>query len=94
MTTFIARDVMRQTKKFIRQPYAWPGGYPQTLVMADGVYLCHDCTRDNYRLIAESTVKRGPNDGWRAAGVGVNWENSQLYCDHCGEKIESAYADS
>jgi hypothetical protein len=23
----------------------------------------------------------------------VNWENPDLYCDHCGARIESAYAE-
>jgi hypothetical protein len=23
----------------------------------------------------------------------VNWEDPSLYCDHCGARIESAYAE-
>jgi hypothetical protein len=23
----------------------------------------------------------------------VNWENPELFCDHCGNRIESAYAE-
>ena len=86
----LASDIMRQTKSFIRQPYAWPGGYPLTLVMTDGACLCHDCAKDNFHNICHSTI-HGISDGWHAAGADVNWENDELLCDHCGEKIESAY---
>ena len=90
MATFIARDVMRQVKEFTRQKYAWPGAYPQTLILADGDCLCHDCTRDNFKAIAESTIKE-TRDGWRATGVGVNWENPYLHCDNCSQEIQSSY---
>jgi len=29
----------------------------------------------------------------QALGADINWENPFLYCDNCGERIESAYAE-
>ena len=84
--------MLRSVKEFIRQPYAWPGGYRQALIMGDGGCLCHECARTEFRRIAEESFSQS-NCGWRAAGVGVNWENTDLLCDHCGEQIEPAYGD-
>lgn len=86
-------DLLRQVKGFIRSPYAWPGGYPQALILSDGAALCDDCARDNFRQICRSTLT-GCNDGWHAAGCDVNWENTDLHCDHCGERIQSAYGET
>ena len=35
---------------------------------------------------------------WKAksvlsSGQDVNWEDAELYCDHCSKRIESAYAE-
>ena len=76
----------------VRTKYAWPGGYPMYIVMADGAALCIDCAKDNYRLIARSN-RDNFTDGWKPAGVDVNYEDPELYCDHCGDRIESAYAE-
>ena len=81
----------QQVKQFIRQPYAWPGGYPMFLIMDDGGAICKDCARAEWPLICGST-RSNTSDGWRAEGVGVNWEDADLICDHCSNQIESAYA--
>ena len=78
---------------FRQGPYAWPGGYPTMLVLTDGACLCHACTGDNYRYIASDLKSPGSNSGWCPAGVDVNWEDSDLYCAHCNDKIESAYGE-
>jgi hypothetical protein len=31
-------------------------------------------------------------DGWNVTAIAVNWEDTDLYCSHCGEQIEAAYA--
>ena len=70
--------------------WAWPGGYPVYAVMVDGEALCPRCARENIRLILADT--RGKTrDGWHFAGATINWEDSDLYCDHCGNPIEAAY---
>lgn len=81
-----------QVREFIRQPYAWPGGYPQYLVMSDGECLCQTCAKENYRLISGAT-RDNLRDGWQAEGVDINWESDSLYCAHCNKQIESAYGE-
>jgi len=81
---------LHAAKQFARQPYAWPGGYPMAAITADGGCLCAGCVKKEWKLICEETFQN-TNCGFRVAGVDVNWENTELHCDHCGARIESAY---
>lgn len=83
---------LRDAKEFARNPYAWPGAYPKVLITADGGCLCADCVKKGWHLICEESFQN-TNCGFRVSGVGVNWENDNLFCDHCGRKIESAYGE-
>jgi len=69
--------------------YAWPGGYPVYYVAGrDCVILCPGCVTANLDQCA------GPEDDqWTVIAHGANWENPALRCDHCGGRIESAYAE-
>jgi hypothetical protein len=69
--------------------YAWPGGYPIYYVTGDGAALCPACVNDPSNPIHED----GGNDGWKVEGYDVNYEDPQLYCDHCNQRIASAYAE-
>ena len=86
---------MEAVRDYIRQPYAWPGGYPKILIMADGEAMCAECARKNYRLISLAT--RGHyHDSWAAAGVDIYWEGEPLQCSNwgdCEKVIESAYGE-
>ena len=84
---------LKAAKDYIRAPYAWPGGYPLALITADGGCLCADCARKEWKFICAESFEN-TNCGFRVSGVGINWENDELYCDHCGAKIESAYGES
>lgn len=83
---------LRAAKSYVRVPYAWPGAYPLALITADGGCLCPDCARKVWRLICTESFTQS-NCGFRVAGVGVNWENTELDCDHCGCHMESAYGE-
>ena len=83
--------LLEQVKDFIRQPYAWPGGYPMYLIMLDGGTLCHKCAKDNFKEIVRATMDKCPFE-WIAYRGEVNWEDDQLYCDHCNVRIASAYS--
>ena len=72
--------------------YAWPGGYPMFLLANDGGCLHFECVRKEFRNCVDS-IKRHINDGWRIVGNDINYENNDMVCDHCGERIESAYGD-
>lgn len=74
-------------KNFVRQPYAWPGGYPLFAITADGACLCKKCAKENAKLIIRATVENDGYGGWQVIGVDVNWENDELICDNCYEKI-------
>lgn len=58
--------------------YAWPGGYPMFYLDAENCILCPKCA--NKGEIAPTAYS-------------VNWEDPQLFCEECNERIESAYAE-
>jgi hypothetical protein len=74
-------------KAFIRSNgFAWPGGYPCALLMADGEVIDARAARDNYRLIRRET-----GQDWTPVDVFIHWEGEPLECAHSGRAIESAY---
>jgi hypothetical protein len=85
-------QVLQQIKHAIRNPYAWPGGYPVYVVMADGELICAQCARAEYKQIARATLQ-GYSDGWKAAGAEVLWEND-VQCCHCNKALPSAYGNT
>lgn len=85
-------ETLRAVKQAIRQPYAWPGGYPLYIVMADGEALSCEAARTEWRQIVYATL-HGLRDSWRAVGACINWEDGAMYCAHTGKRIPSAYAE-
>ena len=83
---------LRDVKQAIREPFAWPGGYPKYILMADGEALSVEAARQEFRQICRATLA-DYEDGWRAGAVDINWEDPELYCAHTGKRIESAYAE-
>jgi len=61
-------------------------------VCSDSGVLCPACVTKERGRILRSTHERA-RDGWAIEGIDVNWEDAQLYCNHCNERIESAYAE-
>ena len=80
-------------KQAIREPYAWPGGYPLYLVMSDGELLSLDAARKEWATICYAVFSGDEHGGWMPAGVDINWENPDLYCAHTNARIPSAYAE-
>ncbi len=72
--------------------YAWPGGYPCFFIMSDGGALSFAAAKAERRQLLEA-LRDNDNSGWRPVALEINWEDSDLVCDHTGAKIESAYAD-
>jgi hypothetical protein len=72
--------------------YAWPGGYPLYFVTSDGATLSFEAVRERWREVVFSHL-RGIRDSWFIEGCDINWEDGQLYCEHTGKRIESAFAD-
>lgn len=86
-------SMVEKLKEFIRQPYAWPGGYPLFLITADGGTLCKNCGKRHAKTLISETVFAA-NTGWHIKAVDVNWEDSGLTCDNCEKPIESAYGEN
>lgn len=79
---------LRLADQLTRQPWAF--GYPFYALTNDGAALCHHCTKTEREAIGTTTG----SDGWTVVALQPNWEDPELFCDHCGARIESAYADS
>jgi len=79
--------ILQDVKEAIRQPYAWPGGYPKSAIMSDGGLICSDCLKKEFTLVCRSTLT-GARDGWRVEAIDVIWEGSNQ-CDHCGTCVDA-----
>ena len=80
---------LRLADQLSTSPYAWPGGYPLFAITNDGAALCKHCAKSERSSIGTTTG----SDGWTVEALDVNWEDPDLCCDHCGARIESAYAE-
>lgn len=70
------------------EAYAWPGGYEISYLVKDGGILCHQCAN------AELMRTIDPDDDqFHIVDYVINYENSDLYCDHCNRRIEPAYGE-
>lgn len=74
-------------------PYAWPGGYPVFFYTSDGGALAFGTAFAERREILSAIKDNDKHSGWRVIGMDVNWEDPDLYDDHDGGRIESAYAE-
>jgi hypothetical protein len=77
-------------RRDIRQPYAWPGGYPRYFIMSDGGAISFEGARANRRLILAAIADQD-RSGWCVVGCDINYEDPDLICDATGKRIESAY---
>ncbi len=74
-------------QSFVRSGgFAWPGGYPMALLMADGEVIDAQAARENYRAI-----RRATDGDWLAEAAFIHWEGEPLQCAHSERAIESAY---
>jgi len=64
--------------------YAWPGGYPIVYFAADNGVLCPKCANE-YKEGRDNEEQLKPVD------ADINYADASLYCEHCSERIESAY---
>ena len=89
-----------ELKEFIRSNgFAWPGGYPCALLMADCECIDAQPARENYRQILRelrnvNSGERWPNQDWTPVTVFIHWEGEPIECAHSGRMIESAYGVS
>jgi hypothetical protein len=65
--------------------FAWPGGYPIYYLDGENSVLCPTCANDSD---SENEIPQ-----FRPVAADINWEDSSLYCDHCNQRIESAFGE-
>ena len=84
------RLAIKWDEKGCCEKYVWPGGYPFYYICADGGILCPDCVDAEKDLIdaADEHDKQ-----WFVIAQDINYEDYNLYCDNCNNRIEFAYAD-
>ena len=81
-------------KQFVRSNgFAWPGGYPMFLLMADGETIDAQSARENYRLIRNAMRSNDRRSDWMPAAVDIHYEGDPMICAHSGRSIESAYGN-
>lgn len=84
----------RQLKATLRAgAFAWPGGYPLYFITADGAALSFAAVRQELRQALQAIADNDTQSGWRVVACDINWEDSDLTCEHTGKRIESAYGE-
>lgn len=76
--------------------FAWPGGYPIFYYVADDGAICPDCAngKNGSRAADPGLDPECPDDDqWRIVTHDINYEDPELYCEHCNARIPSAYAE-
>lgn len=80
-------------KNAVRQPYAWPGGYPLSAITFDGAALCMDCVKENWKTVCHETVIKGwEMCGWGVRAVEVLWEGGNN-CDNCNACLDAYHSE-
>lgn len=71
--------------------FAYPGCYPLFYLFTDGGVCCPSCANRNIDEIDQG--RRNSHGGWLLCGSDVNYEDVDLFCDHCHRPIPAAYAE-
>ena len=72
--------------------YSDVGGYPLFFITSDGSALSFESVRKNFYNVCYS-MKNDIDDGWCIVAVDINYEDTELYCNDSGEKIDCAYGE-
>lgn len=74
--------------------YAWPGGYPIYYIDKNGYALCPDCAIEEIQEYMDATEdEKELYEDDLPVVYGINYEEPDLFCEGCNEKIECAYCD-
>jgi hypothetical protein len=88
---------LAKVKKMLRAgPYIWHGHQiPIHFICDDGGTLCFTCTKAEWKQVVRAYFSPGYpcQDQWRIQAWAPNYEDPALLCDHCYNRIESAYAE-
>lgn len=91
---------LKELSRSLREgPFTSLGSYPKFWMTADQGVLSFDAIVENLWLVYRATRDYNQNvitqevKQWAITAVQVNWEDPDLYCDHTGNRIESAHAE-
>ena len=75
--------------------YTSVGAYPVYFIAQDGGVLSYEAVVEERELIREAMAPgyEGYRDPWVVVGCEINWDNHELYCEHTGKQIDTAYVD-
>lgn len=86
-------DSIAKFKSCLRHgPYIFPGGHETYFAFGDGRPCCHACALKEYEQIVSDTVN-GFGFSFQIQSSHVNWDDLDLVCDLCGERIAPQYED-
>ena len=79
--TNASAQVLEVASDGVLPTHAWPGGYPMFYLDGENNVLCPKCANEN--------------DEYNSPLVAydVNWEEANLFCNHCSGQIEAAYGE-
>ena len=88
-----ARELMIQFPEFTFshlewESYAWPGGYEIYYIVADSGVLCHNCANENLMRTIDPD-----DDQFYIVDSDINYESTDVHCEHCYRQIQPAYGD-
>lgn len=69
--------------------YAWPGGYQMYYLLADDGTICPPCANGQNGSLAS---EKAEDKQWKITAADINYEDDDLFCDHCNAKIPAAYS--
>jgi hypothetical protein len=91
----------KELKEAIRTKYAWPGGYELFGITNDGVILCCDCMKKNFRNVLEDRRDNTHSD-WNVVAIDMSCnlehtdyvnehpeEFSLSHCENCNKVLNS-----
>ena len=87
------KEQLNTVKRFVREHYAWPGGYELVAITNDGELLCHECVKQNIRSVFWDIFNRC-DTGWQITSIGMEAVSADAcddeyksYCAHCAREF-------
>lgn len=84
--TFYGKDYTMSDGRL--RAYSELSGYPIFYRTQDGSVVCPACANAHANPPADAD-----DDKWRIIAADINFDQPDMYCDHCEQRIERAYDD-
>lgn len=81
---------LKDLKEAIRNPSQY--SFSEYFICADGGILSRQAAKEEFKLIAHAmTYPEYRDSQWCVVGRGINYEDSEMFCDHTNQQIPAAY---